>query len=69
MQKHYRIVSFIFVIISCNFIIGCATRQANHAPIDEPKEQVAVVKTGTRDICHSSSIPIPRRWQSKISEN
>ena len=46
MRKHHRIVSFIFVIISCNFIIGCATRQANNAPIDEPKEQVAVVKTG-----------------------
>ena len=46
MQKHHRIVSFIFVIISCNFIIGCATRQANNAPIDEPKELVAVVKTG-----------------------
>lgn len=45
-MRNHATISFILAIIYCCYMIGCATRQVNNEPIDEPKEQVAVVKTG-----------------------
>ena len=46
MRKHCWSMNFMLVVLSCNFMIGCVTRQGTNVPIDEQEEQVAVINTG-----------------------
>ena len=61
MRNHHRTTSFILILISCSFMMGCATHRATNEPIVEPKEQVAVVKTGQGTFViefHPDSAPV-----------
>ena len=61
MQRHFRALSFMLVVISCNAMIGCAIRQTTDEPIGEQEEQVAVVQTRQGKFViefHSDSAPV-----------